>query len=502
MRKDQQPYTAHAGPPPDFELPPDNRPRWFKYVFAFLAVGIVAALFLQNLGTRQKTLAGAIPERPAAALASFPQILGARIADAEHRAAGEYSHESITALAELARLYHANGFPAQASQIYPALIRLDPKNPRWPFLQAAILADLGRPGEAIPLLQSACALAPDRTTLRLRLADLLLETGRPAEAAALYRAVMVDDPGSLSAILGLARIDIASQSWISARLRLILATELHPDFTDPWNLLATVHEKLNQPGDAQKNRDRAKNTRAFHPPDDEWLGLLADDCYDAAQVRAAAVRAQSAGDTLRAIALLNHALDFAPDDAATHRQLGELHAALGDAAQARARLEHATRLAPSDAAAWTSLIALSNATGDTATAIDDAVLALAHCPQSAAVRREYARALKAAGNLDAALRQFQETRRLRPEESQNEGIEIALIHFRQNRIDDGAAELREVLKTDPGQPVALTLMTRLAIVQNKAGEAAQWLALATAEPRVPRADVDRLNALYKKQFGP
>lgn len=399
---------------PDFELPPDNRPRWFLFALVLLAAIGVAAYFLYQVDARHKIAVAAIPARDEAKLAQLPEIFRTRLADAERRVRDGHGQEAVEALAGLARLYQANGFSKEASQIHPALIRLDPKDARWPFLQAVLLADGNRIDEALPFFENARALAPNRIALRLRLADALLQKHQNTRAAALCNSVIADDPGNLHAILGLARADIAAQNWPAARAQLQLAAGLRPDCAEPWNLLAAVREKLGEPAAAQIARDRAKKARALPPPSDDWLESLADDCYDARQIRAAASLARLSGDSTRARTLLERALSFAPDDAGTHRELGELLAALGpeNRKSARAHLQFATEHAPHDAAAWAALMAFDNDAGDTRAALDDALLALAYCPKSPAVRREYARALKAAGEDEAARFQLQEAQRL------------------------------------------------------------------------------------------
>lgn len=495
------PQHTPAPPEPDFELPPDTRPRWFLFGLVLIAAIGTAAYVWSRLDQRHELVTDAIPKPEGAALARHPGVLRARLSEAEQTARTAHGQTAIDALAALAHLYHANAFFEEASHIYSALIRLEPKNPRWPCLRATILANRGQLDEALPLFETAHKLDPNRVPLCLQLADALSKAGQTARASTLYNSVIAGDPGNPHALLGLARLDIAAQNWNAARPRLELAAALHPGTADPWTLLATIHEKLGQPDATQTDLARAKKSRALPPPPDDWTDSFANDCYDANQVRAAADTARSKGDRARARALLDHALGFAPGDAATHRQLGTLLSDLGSRAEAREHLRRAAELAPTDADAWTSLLALDNNTGNTTGALDNALLALAHCPQSGGLRHEYARALKTSGNLRGALFQFQEARRLRPEDRAVTSLEIALIHFRLNQPGEGERELRATLEADPGQPVALTAMARLAIGKNDAADAAAWLARAAAEPRVTRGDIDQLRTLYRKQFG-
>src|SRR5688500_9953399 len=49
----------------------------------------------------------------------------------------------VAALAETSRLFHANGFLAEATRCYTVLERLQPKEPRWVHRHATILAGYG-----------------------------------------------------------------------------------------------------------------------------------------------------------------------------------------------------------------------------------------------------------------------------------------------------------------------------------------------------------------------
>ena len=126
----------------------------------------------------------------------------------------------IAALGELSRLYHANGFFAEACQCYQALLQADGADPLWPYRFATIVAGYGQLADALPLLRRAVSLAPDYIPARIRLGDTLLKMNQKAEAGAAYAAVLDREPNNPYALLGLARLDVDAGRWAEARERL------------------------------------------------------------------------------------------------------------------------------------------------------------------------------------------------------------------------------------------------------------------------------------------
>ncbi|MES1167578.1 MAG: hypothetical protein ABUL61_00270, partial [Oleiharenicola lentus] len=135
------------------------------------------ALFGHRVYTRHALAARYIPAVPA--LSDRPAALAESLAEAEARSRDWL--KSTRGLAELSRLYHANGFYPEAMTCYDGLRLLEPANARWPHLQASIITNFGRMDEALPLRQQAVELAPDYIPARLRLGDVLLKGNRPAD---------------------------------------------------------------------------------------------------------------------------------------------------------------------------------------------------------------------------------------------------------------------------------------------------------------------------------
>jgi len=206
--------------------------------FALLALGVVAAsaLAISAMGWRRaaQTRAdwvAARPPLPDFGLATWPEPFRKRVEAADAKLAGPGKLPEVSALAELARLYHANGFLREAEQAYRGLLVFDPQNAHWPHLLATLLAGYGRLDDAIPLLRRAVSLAPDYVPARLHLGDALLKNGKETEADVVYRELLAHFPEQPYALLGLERIDIATSRLTAAREELTRAVRADPPTT-------------------------------------------------------------------------------------------------------------------------------------------------------------------------------------------------------------------------------------------------------------------------------
>ena len=460
-----------------------------------LVAGLGLGLWLVPRAIYQHQIAvGSVPSRPV--LNTWPEELAARIARGEKSAQGYW--RPAAGLTELSRLYHANGFYHEALQCLDGLQRLDPGAARWPHLQATILAEFGRLDEALPAGERAVGLAPDYVPARLRLGDVRLKANQTAAAAQAYAGVLVHDPDNPYALLGLAKCDLEGGAWTQARDHLEQAIKQHPDFIGALSHLVTVREHFEDKAGADTLRAIIVK-REFHELADPWRDELADDCYDPYQLSVAAAKANFAGDATAARRWLERASNLAPNDGSYRRQLGKMLLETRDFSNARAQLEKAVALAPDDSEAWSLLIVLFTAQGDTA-AIDRTVATgLVHCPQSAALHYTHGQRLGSAGRYPEAISEFQTAQRLRPNEA-NAYIDLALIYFRQERLDEAVAELKGALAAQPGHPLALEALARYAIGSGDEPAARHWIRQLRLQPRVPMEDMKTITGEFQQRF--
>ena len=305
---------------------------------AFVAVGYGWRSYSEHRTWRQMR-----PPPPAALGAEAPG-LDARFADCAQRLAGWPPDRA--ALAEFTLLCHANGLLPEAVQGYQALMRLEPTEPRWPYLLSGIVAGYGRLEEALPLLQRATQLSPERVILWLRLGDTLLKTNRTEEAQAAYEEARRRAPEDVHVLFALARCDLQAGRLTAARGRLQQAVATDPKFPDAQSLLSTVFEQLGNPEAAAVARSRVKGDSHDTEGPDPWRDELADYIYKPYVIMVAAAGALNEGRPQRAMQILDRALALAPADARLHRQKAKTMASMGDLTGARGEFQRAVELDP------------------------------------------------------------------------------------------------------------------------------------------------------------
>ena len=466
-----------------------NARRKTILVMGGVAVTAAAGFFAWHARANAAVVRAARP--PAPNLASWPAELRERLAQA--------GRDSPAALAELSRLYHANGFLAEAARCYVALEKLQPAEPRWPHRRATILAGYGDIEPALAAWRRAVELAPDYLPARLRLAESLAKANRPGEAARAFEDVLRRKPDEPYALLGLARIALEAERWDEARAKLerVAAQTSHELGAD---LLVAVYERLGERERAAALRGRAKASGSHRDPADPWMDELLELCFDGYRLSLAAGTAARAGDRAAARRWLERAVGLAPNDVALRFQLAGVCADSGGLPQARTHLERCTVIAPTFPDAWAHLGALLERGGDPRGAEQAIVSGLRHCPESPGLHLMRARQLRAAGRNAEALAEYRASIRLRPNEA-DARLELATTLFRLERVPEGVAELEQALAAEPDHPMALALLALHAIGERNEPAARKWLAAVLNQPRVPREEVEQLRAAFRDVFG-
>lgn len=436
-----------------------------------------------------------MPARPDLSLA-HPEFLQ-RVESCEGRVRTQ--DDPQPALAELARLYHANGFLPEASACYASLEVLEPKQPRWPHLHAHILAGYGKIEAAAPRWARVVELAPDYLPARLRRADLSLKSGQLDRAEKEYAAVLARNPDNPYALLGLARCDFEREHWEEAREkleRLVRAT----NFKLGYDLIVTVFEKLGLAGRALDVRSRERASGAFRDPADPWVQELLLDCYDSFQLSLAAGAAADAGDRKRAIELLERATSLDPESAALRVQLGSILFVAGEYSKARPLFERATELAPEFADGWSNLSNLQLTVGQREAAQRTLERAMARNPNSPILRIMHARQLSDAGRKEAAIKEFREAIRLRPTEA-DAYIQLSFLLIALEREDEAMQVLEDALIYEPQHPVLLTTLALHAVQSGNEAAARNWWSRIREQPRVADRDKNVLRREFQAKFG-
>lgn len=473
---------------------PPRRRRWL--VPALLAAALLACAGLAaRAALRRGTVVAALPPRPD--MGALPPEFASQVDDSE-QLARTYPH-AVGGLVALSRLYQANGFYNEALQCYAALRRLEPREARWPHLEANILAQFGRQDDALPREEAAVRLAPGYVPARLRLGDELLVANRVAESVAAYSEVLAQAPDDPYALLGLAKADIIAGAWGKARDRLLHTKAVHPDFIGGLSTLVTVDEHLGNQAEADEVKGII-GRREFKDLPDPWVDGLMDDCFDSYRLSVAASVASLSGNQPGAEQMLERAIAFAPKSSSFHRQLAVMLTHDGNFPSAVEHLQRAVAINPADFDSWLVLyqaLAAMHQPGPAAQALH---AGLSNCPGAASLHIEEAKRLSDAGDKEGAIAQYREAFRLNPSES-GPLIELANIYFSMNRGDDALAALNEALEKQPEEPRVIGTLAFYYINAGNEALALQWWAHVRAQPRMPPEMVQALRQAYQQRFG-
>ncbi len=391
------------------------------------------------------------------------------------------------AAGELAMVYHANGYAAEAEQVYRVLTERDPTEPRWPYLLSELLGGEGRLGEAEPWLRRVVDLAPERVLARRKLGDLLFKDGRWAEAGAVYAAVLARRPGDPHARLGAARVAVEDQRWLEARRELEELVAAHPRFAGGLSLLATVDEILGETARAGEMRRRAEAAGRFRAERDPWDDELLQYCQTSYGLRVAAAASE---DEAWSLQLLRRATRLEPEVVANWQQLGRALQAAGDLEGADAALARALEIEETEAQVWLDRVGVARARRDLAAVLAMVEAGLERCPQDAGLNYERGRALVQAERLREAIGPLQRAVALDPY-NQTAAVELVALWFRLEEEEKAEAELVAALGRDPDFAPLLEFLVRFHV---RGGREAEARAALERLERAPNHEAALANA--------
>ncbi len=266
----------------------------------------------------------------------------------------ERAPRSASAWGLLGMVLCANDFAEEGRVCLAEAERLDPKDPRWPYLQVPYAGNVGA-DRAVPLLRRAAERCGDEPTPRLRLGEVLLEQGRPREAEELFRAVLSVQPANARAHLGLGRAARDQGDLKTSRRHLLRSAQLAPGVRPTHALLAEVYHLLGEADAADDERRRLAGLSGDLP----WV----DPYYEQALRLGFGVPARlelaeafwRQGRQQDAVTVLRETVAAHPDSAEARVALVMYLVQTDDAAGAEAPAREAVRLAPESAGAHFAL---------------------------------------------------------------------------------------------------------------------------------------------------
>jgi tetratricopeptide (TPR) repeat protein len=173
------------------------------------------------------------------------------------------TRRSGDAWGKLGALLRSLEFREEARRCFEVAERLDPREPRWPYLHALLMMT-DSPAEAEARLRRAvdlCANDPDAP--RRRLAKWLAEAGRWDEAERELRELLRAKPDNASALLALAHVAQARGASDEAASLARRCTGDPVTERAAWTLLAVIDQRL---GDTNAARAASQKAESL-PPD-------------------------------------------------------------------------------------------------------------------------------------------------------------------------------------------------------------------------------------------
>jgi tetratricopeptide (TPR) repeat protein len=324
---------------------PFIRPRRRVLRMGLLLVVVVAATGVTLRLVRSRPVPPVPPEAKSAklepAVVTAVQVVRERVLK---------EPRSAQAWGDLGKVFLANEMEEESSLCFAEAERLDPGNPRWPYLLAGPLLTQGEREAALKKLQQAVELceAEGEANIvpRLLLAETFLTLGRWEEAEPHIRHALGQQPEDPRAQFDRGLLALARQDWETARthFRLCLANPLTRQRARLQ--LAAVSLRLGDRSTADELRKEAGRL----PPDPDWIDPFITEYLHWAVKKKNRYRLadqlEAGGRFAEAVVVLRPLAADYPDDYLPQLTLGKLLAQTGDFRSAEVALRRALRLAP------------------------------------------------------------------------------------------------------------------------------------------------------------
>lgn len=304
-----------------------KRPFLKQVAPLFISLAIVGALtFMLRKFEREaprpfdRLIVEVLPELPD--LAGRPAVLLVELELAHGRL--EDPEMQRDALVDLAYLYHANGFLAQAESCYLGLEAFETQNPRWPYLLGVLKSDRMDKAAVATHFARSIELDPTNTLAYLRIGHAYREGGLLAEAREMYEYRQLGSPKDPWAPAYLGLLSVMDGDVERGRVLLEEARSAEPRMSVVYDLLPEVYRELGDFGAARSVREKGESLDLIEAPRDDELWFLEERCFDAGRLFGFAKEARARGEFDRALGLLQRSVELDVGNAAAVEELTRL----------------------------------------------------------------------------------------------------------------------------------------------------------------------------------
>jgi len=438
-----------------------------------VVLGVAAAVGAGLLWRRQ-----AAWERWRASLPALPDVstrppaLGAGLRGAEQKALS--ARAALEGVGELARLYHANGFYREAEACWRILRATQPREPRWCYYLADLRSMASDAAGMATDLRQTLELAPDCAPAWLKLAELEFKAGDLEAAERDYRRRLALVSGDPYASLGLARVALQRGRREEGRRLIEKLVGEAPGFASAHNLYAELLAGQGDADGAAKQRYLSRLAGRFREADDPWLEELRAWCYDPSRLALLASIEDMTNRGDHGVALLERALQIAPDDVRGYSELGRVYLRLGNTAKALTLFEQGSKLPHVPADLYAALSATYVDLNRPEQALAAARQGLAKMPDALELQTAYGSALQASGRLEEAVEAFRRVVQRAPNVCEAHfNLGSALLQL--GRTAEAYASLQRALELEPTFPKALLMLGQAELKAGRLETAAPYL---------------------------
>jgi tetratricopeptide (TPR) repeat protein len=366
---------------------------------------------------------------------------------------------SAAAWGRLGQLLLAHGFKPESKACFARAERLDPKDPRWPYLQGLNLRSDDPEAAALCLRRAValCAKGPDAPELLL--AEVCLQQGNLDDAERHFRHVLGRDADDARACLGLGRLALERGNPHDGleHLRRSASSRLAPKASRA--LLAQAYHQLGDAAASDWERAAADDL----PDDPPWPDPFLEETHAlmvGKQARLARLQTlHRQGRDAEARALARQLEDDYPDVYWLVEGRGQM--TRGDFAAAERALSKAVELAPESVDARFDLGTVLFEQRNYPAAADCFRKVIELEPGYGPAYQRLGRCLVIQGDRAEARRAFQAAVRYVPQHAEARR-ELGGLLAREGRVAEAVTQLRQALRLQPGDAKAKELLEELA----------------------------------------
>ena len=369
-----------------------------------------------------------------------------------------WSPRSAAAWGRLGQVLRAHGHVPESNVAFDEAGRLDPGDPRWPYLHGTGLQS-DDPAAAIAHLERAAALCgnvPDAP--RLALAEVCLQQGRLDEAERHFHQVLGADPGNARAHLGLGRLAVERGRPGDALPHLERAAASRLTQQAARALMARAYQQLGDAAAAGRERALAHGL----PGDPPWPDPFQDEVLSmmiGKQARLARLQSlHRQGRAEEALALARQLEQDYPDVYWLVEGRGQM--TRGNFLAAERALRKAVELAPGSVEAHFDLATVLLEMRNFPAAADAFRKVTELEPGHGPAHLRLGRCLDGQGDRAGALRAFEAAVRFMPQQAEAHR-DLGALLAREGRTDEAQTHLRLAVQLQPTDARAKELLDEI-----------------------------------------